>query len=178
MKKNILLTLFIISVSMSCVSTQFAMDQDSVLDSQASYIAGNFFDVDFLFTLKNLDTEEFISFYYRPKDHIQISPIPIGRYAIVNIKATKNVFLMEPIDYYIDTPLYMLRTIYVNSNEILYLGDFARDEDSDSVSFFDPDGGLFAKTAGFTFSGDMDAAFSALQEQYVFSEPMDLVTMY
>lgn len=167
--RTLLLLLSVLFMSAGCLTTQKSLRPNSSIETQGAYLAGNFSDVDYQIMLENLDTGEQIAFKFKSKNYIQISPIPAGRYAIIDIMGFHSS-LFGSTNYYISTPLSMMRIINVNPNEIIYLGDYARERDMDS--------GVLIRTAGFSITGDMDVAFHALQEQYSFSESMDLVTIY
>lgn len=157
MKSRYLFALIILVMSFtSCITVQKAMKPDSAVSGQGSYMAGSFSGMLYEFYLVNLDNDDITMFEFKPKDYIQMAPVPVGRYALVAITGEKKS-LVGTKYYSVEVPLEMMKIVHLNPNQITYLGDFEEDRREIDIVI------------------DLNEAFVSLQAVYNFDQPMDIV---
>lgn len=108
---KLLLTLSLFLSLSSCLS--LGVEQES------GYIAGYFSDIDHRFVLRNIDTNKKHLIGFNVGEQLKVRTLPVGRYAIVAIDGSRR-----NTQYEISIPMYLRTILEIESNSMLFLGDF------------------------------------------------------
>jgi len=116
MEKIILLLVLILSL-VGCATIK---PSPTELESDTGYVAGYFSEYSHRIIFQNLDSGEKKVLYFRSSEDLYISPIPLGRWTVVELHGSTGQSSMTS-----SIPLALKTIIEIEENTIIFLGSFS-----------------------------------------------------